>query len=170
MRLRGEWLVLAERVIDDALTGNITLVSCLGQVAAVDFPAQHHGFAIAARFSCAGKPPAAPTPVSFRLIRRSATDEEQCVTNWTVQWQPGTRVGHVGTNYQVLRLRRPEIIEFRIEHRVAEGTWHAGPTCSIDVLRLELTTEEREALATERASLGLPPLANPSRPDERPSN
>lgn len=159
MKLRGEWLVLAERVIDDAISGNVTLVSCIQQVAAADFPAQHHGFGVAARFCCVGEPPDKPIPVSLRLVRRSATDAEEVVTDWNITWQAGTRRGQVATNFQVLRLRRPEIVEFRIDHRVGKGAWHSGPTCSIDVLHFEMTPAQREALQAQLAALGLPPDA-----------
>lgn len=156
MKLRGEWLVLAERVINDSLGGNLTLVSCLYQVAAIQFPAQHHGFGVAGRFRCVGEPPKKPTRASVRLVRSSDADPEETVQEWDITWAPGTRCAHVGTNFQILRLRRPETVEFRVDHRIGRGAWQHGPTCSLDVLPMVLTDEQREAIRAELVTLGLP--------------
>lgn len=156
MKIVGEWLVLAERVINDALTQNLTLVSCVEQIAALEFPANHHGFAVAARYRCVGDPPARPVKVGYRLVRLCDIDPPETVTEMGGDWAAGARRARVATNFQVLRLKRPETVTFRIDHRVGTGKWTEGPSCSLDVVRLELTDDQREVLLAEMRRLGLP--------------
>lgn len=156
MKIVGEWIVLAERVINDALTQNLTLVSCLEQIAALEFPAQHPGFAVAARYRCVGEPPERPVKVRYRLMRLCETDAPEVVVELEGDWGAGARRARVGTNFQFLRLKRPETVTFRMDHRVGSGSWVEGPACSLDVVQLRLTDEQRAALAAEMQRLGLP--------------
>lgn len=45
---------------------------------------------------------------------------------------------------------------FWMEHRVGNGRWEEGPSCALDVVQLELTPTQREALLAEATRLGLP--------------
>lgn len=155
MKLHGEWLVLAERVINDSLTQNLTLVSCLEQVAAADFPTVYPGFAVAARYRCVGPPPGEPVRVRYRLLRLCDTDAPETLAEYDGEWAPGTTRARIATNFQVLRLKRPETVTFRVDHRVGDGDWQEGPTCALEVVRLELTPEQRAALAAEARRLGI---------------
>lgn len=156
MKLHGEWLVLAERVIRDAVTGNVTLVSCFSQVAALAFPSQHHGFAVAVRYRCEGDAPARDTPVELRLVRCSTADGEEVVQEWHVEWPAGHRQLEVGTNFRVLRLRRAESVEFRVDSKVGRAGWRQGPTSVIEVVAMPITPEQRDQLTRALADKGLP--------------
>ncbi len=155
MKLRGEWLVLAERVINDSMTQNLTLVSCLEQVAALTFPAQHAGFGVAARYRCEGPPPEKAQKVRYRLLRLSEAEPPETICEFNGVWEAGTRRGRIGTNFQLLRLKRAETLTFRMDHRVGNGPWVEGPSCAIDVVKLELTDEQRAQLQRDAARLGL---------------
>lgn len=156
MKLHGEWLVLAERVINDSLTQNLTLVSCLEQVAAADFPTVHPGFAVAARYRCVGPPPVEPVRVRYRLLRLCDADAPETLAEYDGEWAPGTLRARIVTNFRVLRLKRPETVTFRVDHRVGDEDWEEGPSCALEVVRLELTPEQRAALAAEARRLGIP--------------
>lgn len=156
MKLHGEWLVLAERVIRDAGTGNVTLVSCFSQVAALAFPTQHHGFAVAVRYRCADAPPTANQPVQLRLVRHSEVDGEEVVQEWNVEWPAGHRQLEVGTNFRVLRLRRAESVVFRVDSKVGRSAWRPGPSSVIEVVAMPMTPEQRSALQKALAEKGLP--------------
>lgn len=156
MKLHGEWLVLAERVITDSFTQNLTLVSCLEQVAAVQFPMLHHGFGVAARYRCVGELPTKAAKVRYRLMRLCETDAAEVVGEFDGAWAAGTRRARIATNFQFLRLKRAEAITFRMDHRVGTGAWVEGPSCALDVVKLEVTPEQRAAFAAEAARLGLP--------------
>jgi hypothetical protein len=160
MKIRGEWLVLAERVIVDSLTQNLTLVSCLEQVAALKFPAQHHGFGVAARYRCEGPPPTRAQRVRYRLMRLSEFDPPETISEFGGDWHAGDRRARIGTNFQLLRLKQPEVLSFRMDHRIGNGPWVQGPTCSIDVVTLELTPAQLAAMESEATRLG---LVNPGR-------
>lgn len=155
MKLRGEWLVLAERVINDSLTQNLTLVSCLEQIAALSFPAQHAGFGIAAHYRCEGPAPEKAQKVRYRLLRLSEVDPPELISEFGGEWAAGTRRARIGTNFQYLRLKRQETLTFRMDHRVGNGHWVEGPSCAIDVVKLELTDEQRAELQANAARLGL---------------
>lgn len=156
MRLHGEWLVLAERVIQDAYTNALTLVSCLDQVTAVRFPAQHHGFGVAARYRVDGEPPKKPTRVRFRLLRVSEVDPEETLSEFESVWEPGTQRSRIAVNFQFLRLKRAETLCFRVDHKVGNAAWQRGPSCMLDVVQVVLTPEEREAALLELRARGLP--------------
>ncbi len=156
MKIRGEWLVLAQQVIEDRYTQNLSLVSCLEQVAALQFPTVHHGFGVAARYRCVGEPPLKAVKVHYRLQRRCDTDPPEIVGEFDGQWEAGTRWARVVVNFQYLRLKRPEMVTFWMEHRVGGGRWEAGPSSELDVVQLELSLAQREALQAEASRLGLP--------------
>ncbi len=155
MKIVGEWLVLAERVINDALTQNLTLVSCLEQIAAPSFPTHHQGFGVAARYRCVGEPPTEDVEASYRLVRLSASSEPEVVVTFEGTWPAGTCRARVATNFRYLRLTRPEVLTFRVDHRIGRGRWIEGPSSSIDIVKLELTPEQQAALAAEWKRLGL---------------
>ena len=156
MKIRGEWLVLAQQVMDDRYTQNLSLVSCMDQVAALQFPALHHGFGVAARYRCVGEPPLKAVKVHYRLQRRCDADPPEIVGEFDGQWDAGTRWARVVANFQYLRLKRPETVRFSMEHRVDGGRWEAGPSCELDVVQLELSPAQRDALQAEATRLGLP--------------
>jgi hypothetical protein len=93
---------------------------------------------------------------SYRLVRLCEADPPEVVTEFKGEWAPETRRVRIATNFQMLRLKRPETLIFRADHRVGSGAWIEGPTCSIDVVQLQLTDEQRAALITEMQRLGLP--------------
>lgn len=137
MTLHGEWLILAEHVLEDCLTRNLTLVSCLERAAATEFPALHHGFAVVARFRWVAEPPHRPTAVLFRLLRLSEHDGAEVLLETRHRWQPEARVANITARFQVLRLLRPEVVVFRMDARVGRGPWIEGPAAALDVVRLE---------------------------------
>ena len=108
MKLHGVWLVLAARVIVDATTQNLTVVSCLEQVAAAEFPSVHPGFAVAAQFRCVGSPPAHPVPVEYRLMRLSEVDPPEVVAEYAGDWGAGSPRARLVTNFRFLRLKRAD--------------------------------------------------------------
>ncbi|MGM0575075.1 MAG: DUF6941 family protein [Myxococcota bacterium] len=151
MKLVCDWLVLCEQVLQDRSTGNLTLINCVDQVNAVEFPANHPRFAFAARFRCQGDPPTEEHSTAYRFVRFSDTDDEEEVATLEGLWRPGTRRSRVFLNFGVLRLRRPERIWFRLDVKTNEGDWQEGPAVPVDVAKFELTDEQRANL--ERASL-----------------
>jgi hypothetical protein len=64
-------------------------------------------------------------------------------------------MGRVYQNFKVLRLFQPEVIQFRLDHRIGEGPWVEGPRASVDVTRLVLSDDERAQLVAQMAELGL---------------
>jgi hypothetical protein len=56
----------------------------------------------------------------------------------------------------MLRLFQPEVIQFRLDHRLGEGPWVEGPRASVDVTRLVLSEQERAQLIAQMSELGLP--------------
>jgi hypothetical protein len=161
MKVQGEWLVLAERVIHDSLSGNLSVVSCLSAVATVAFPSTHPGFAVAARFVCVGERPSGPVPLHFRLIRLCDADPPELVIEFQGELTAGATWLQVAENFLHLRLKRPERVTFRMDHHQPGQDWVEGPRCSLDILRLELAPEQQAHLAAEAQRLGLPPLPFP---------
>ncbi len=156
MKILGEWLVLSERVINDSLTQNLTLVSCIEQIATPSFPSHHQGFAVAARYRCVGEPPPHDVEASYRLVRLSVSAAPEVLVTFNGAWPAGTRRARVATNFRFLRLTRPEVLTFRVDHRIGRGRWIEGPSSSIDIVKLELTLEQQAALAADWKRLGLP--------------
>lgn len=155
MKLTCEWLVLAEKVLCDTATNNLTIVNCLDQVSALRFPAHYPGFAVAARLRSVGPPPARATKVTYRLLRLSEGAAPELLATMPGDWSPESDFGRVWINFQILRLLRPETLRFRLDYRVDDGAWVEGPSCSLDVLQLELSDDERASLRAERIARGL---------------
>ncbi len=141
-----EAFIPCERVVQDQHTHNVTLVSCLEQVSALQFPSMHYGFAVAARLAWQGPLPTSDLDLKYRVLRFSDTDEEQVITEGSMAWEASTRRGRVLCSFPALRLRRPEVIRFRIEFCQPDGDWQTVGACSIDVGLLEMTDEERQDL------------------------
>ncbi|MCB9779840.1 MAG: hypothetical protein H6742_14840 [Alphaproteobacteria bacterium] len=153
MKITCEWMVLAERVIEDSATGNLTIVSCLEQVRSLGFPAQHHGFAMAARFRCVDAPPERDGKLRMRLVRASDHDPDEVVAEVDSVWQAGERTARWVMRFRYLRLRRPETLRFRLDHKVGRAAWQEGPTATLDILELDLSDDERQALERELQAL-----------------
>lgn len=156
MKLKGEWLVLAERVLTDAHSNNLTLVSCLEQIGSPVFPGFHHGFGVAALYRCVDAPPADDVPVTFRLMRCSDTDGEVVVQTHDTTWKAGLHRARLATNFAMLRLWRPEVITFRMDHKVHGGRWTPGPSCSLEVYKVDLTPEQQAAMQAQLKELMAP--------------
>lgn len=156
MNIHCESFVLCERVIEDAATRTLTLVGCLEQITAVVFPAKHPGFACAARFVWNGEPPAHPILVQYRLVRCSEHEADEVVSELTGEWTAGASSARVVISFRLLRLKRPERLRFRMEHRLNESAWIRSAEYSIDILKAQLTREERDALKSELEAHGLP--------------
>jgi len=157
VRIGCEWMVLAERVLEDSATLNLTLVSCLERVLALSFPAQHHGFSVAARFRCLDVPPEKDGKVRMRLVRLSDHDPDEVISEADSTWQAGVRTARWVMNFQVLRLKRAETLRFRLDFKVGRAAWEQGPSVSLDVVQMELSDEQRQALTDELRARGLPP-------------
>lgn len=143
MKITGEWLVLAERVIIDAYNQNLTLVCCLEQIAAASFPAKHAGFAVAALFRCEGAAPVEDVAVRYRLIRCSPEDGDEVVGEYDSVWFEGMPRSRVAINFEHLRLKRAEVVEFRLDHQVQGARWRVGPRCTLDIVQASsLDSEE----------------------------
>jgi hypothetical protein len=149
-------MVLAERVIDDSATHNLTLVSCLERVQALSFPSQHHGFAVGARFRCIEGIPKRDRKVRFRLVRQSEHESDEHLFDLDTTWAAGLSTARLATNFQVLRLKRPETLRFRLDYKVGRTAWQHGSTCYLDVVERVLTDDERRALREEAKARGLP--------------
>jgi hypothetical protein len=156
MTLSCDWFVLAGQVLCDRLTNQLTILNVLDGVSAISFPAQHPGFAFAARYRWEGELPAAPQPVAYRLVRESEGRAPQTVCELSGDWSNTSRMGRVYQNFKMLRLFQPEVIQFRLEHRIGEGPWVEGARASVDVTRLVLSEDERAQLVAQMAELGLP--------------
>lgn len=156
MTLTCDWFVLAGQVICDRLTNELTILNVLDGVNSIQFPAQHPGFAFAARYRWAGELPKTPQKVAYRLVRESEGRPPQIVCELSGDWSNTARLGRVYQNFKVLRLFQPEVIQFRLDHQIGEGPWVEGPRASVDVTRRVLSDEERAQLVAQMAELGLP--------------
>ena len=141
MKLFCEWMVLAERVIDDSTTHNLTLVSCLEQIQTLFFPAQHPGFAVAARFRCVDALPSRDRKVRFRLVRQSDHEPDEELFKLDTTWTAGHATTRLVTSFQFLRLKRPETLRFRLDHQVGRAAWQEGATCYLDIVQKTLSDE-----------------------------
>lgn len=156
MKIDCEWMVLAERVIEDSATHNLTIVSCLEQIQTLTFPAEHHGFAVAARFRCIEAPPEKDCNVRMRLVRLSDHDPDEVISEVDSTWQAGVRKARWIMNFRFLRLKRAETLRFRLEHQVGRAAWQQGPTSSLDIIHMDLSDEQRQKLIEELRARGLP--------------
>lgn len=156
MNITCEWMVLAERVIEDSTTHNLTIVSCLEQLQALSFPAQHNGFAVAARFRCAESPPKRERKVKMRLVRVSEHDPDEVISEVDSPWKAGVRTARWVMNFQFLRLKRAETLGFRLEYKLGRSAWQLGASSSLDVIQMELSDEHRQKLIEEFQARGLP--------------
>lgn len=155
MTLSCDWFVLAGQVLCDRLTNQLTILNVLDGVSALTFPTQHPGFAFAARYRWEGELPPTPQPVAYRLVRESEGRAPQTVCELSGDWSNTSRMGRVYQNFKVLRLFQPEIIQFRLDHRIGEGPWEEGPRATVEVKRLALSDDERAQLVAQMAELGL---------------
>lgn len=140
MNLIGEYLVLAERVVHDSQSDQVSLFGCLEVIAAPAFPSAHPGFGVFARYRCEGEPPTEDVEVAFRVVRCSAHDGEEVVLEMPVRWRAHTRYARVGSNFAMLRVHRPEWLLFRIDHRVGEQGWQPGLSTSLDIIEAPVET------------------------------
>lgn len=152
-----ESLILCERVLIDAHLGNVTAISCIDQIRALQLPAVHHGFAFTARFQWEGTLPTENVPVRYRLCRSSEADGEEEVATLDGVWQKGSRWSRYSQNFGVLRLRRPERVTFRVDHSVKGEPWVRGASAGIDIGLMEMPDEQREALLAQIKALGVTP-------------
>lgn len=135
MKVVGEWLVLAERLIDDSITHNPTLVSCLDRISAKTFPSAHYGFAVVARFRREGETQGAHVPFSYRVVRLSPSEDLKVIVEIDGAWPPDSRYTRVGANFGALRLTRPEMLTFRIDYREDGGPWVEGPASTLEIVQ-----------------------------------
>jgi hypothetical protein len=155
MKVKCEWMVVAERIIDDANTGTISLIACLEQISVYSFPYNQPGFGIAASFRCIGDPPESPMPLQFRIVRLSEYSDPETVFEADSTWAAGLSRARLAVSFQFLRLLRPETLSFRVEHRFGTGRWVQGNTCSLDVVQLKLSPEQELALRNELQAKGM---------------
>ncbi len=156
MKITCEWMVLAERVIEDSSNHTLTLVSCLEEIRTWVFPSQHHGFAVAARFRSQDGPPDKDHKLRMRLVRVSDHDPDEVIAEAETTWVAGLTTARWVMNFSVLRLKRPETLRFRIDHRLGRGGWQTGPSGSVDIVEVELTEQQRQKLLEELQARGLP--------------
>ncbi len=153
MTIACEWLVLAERVIEDAYTGNLTIVSCMEDLIAPMFPAVHNGFAVAARYRWIGVPPRRNRRWRIRLVRCSEHDGEEVVAEDGATWEAGRATSRWVIHFRMLRLRRPETLTFRMDHKVGRSAWQRGPSVTIEVRAMDSDATDqpspRDLLVTE---------------------
>ena len=133
MSLRCDWLVLCERVIEDAQSGSLTLVNCLDQVQAWSVPSTLPGFGFAARFSRDAEDPEDEGAYAFRFMRIGEVGAAIKVVETQGQIDGATQTLRVFFNFAMLRLFREETIRFRIDWRRPAQKWHHGPTVPLSV-------------------------------------
>ena len=146
MSILGESLILCERVLHDSQTQSISTIGCIDTIQSLTFPAQHFHFAVSARMRCDGPPPAVDLLVEYRVVRFSDADEETEVALLHGEWGAGKRSARVWVTFQFLRLFRPEVVWFRLDHRIGDGAWIEGPMSSVDVTQVHLTQEQEAEL------------------------
>jgi hypothetical protein len=149
-------MVLCERVIVDAQSNNTTLVTCLDQVNAAYFPSEHHGFAVAAKYRWVGDAEPPEMQVEHRLVRCSAHGPEEVIAQVGGQWRARSRRGRVNLAFGVVRLLRPETVEFRLDHRIGDRDWVVGPSSYLDVQQWDLAPEQRAELRAAFEAQGQP--------------
>lgn len=130
----GEFLVVAERVIHDSQTANVTLSFVLETISSHEFPVFYPHFGVFGRFRWTGVLPTEDVPVSFRLFRVSEHEPEQQLLELDGVWRRNSRYAQIITNFEMLRLFRPELLTFRLDFRVASEIWQSGPECSVDIV------------------------------------
>ncbi|MCB9737703.1 MAG: hypothetical protein H6747_00425 [Deltaproteobacteria bacterium] len=151
-KLTIEWTVACARVIVDQQTGEWSLIDVIERVMALQFPAQHQRFAIAARVSTEAAP-GEDLSLRYRVVRTSDADGEQTILESRGRWLAGTDRGRFHANFAVLRLFRPERLRFRVDVATDDGPWQMGATTSIDVAQMELTAEQAAQFESEMKKL-----------------
>lgn len=161
MSLTCDWLVLAERVIDDSQSASLTLVNCLDEVNPWSLPSALPGFGFAARFRRAEDDLDEDRGYEFRFLRSSRTDPERLIVATSAHLAAGAETLRVFFNFAMLRLYREEVIAFRIDWRIPGQRWRHGPTVPLRVRLLpksirdevsgELEQLQRELSATDPA-------------------
>lgn len=146
MTLSAESLIPCRSAIQDVNTLNVTLVDCLEQVDALAFPAMHHGFALASRLVWRGEPPSETLAFEYRLVRFSDIDAEEVIFAGKMAWQAHTTRGRILCGFPAVRLRRPEVLHFRLDVREPDQAWRPLAGCSIDVHLADMPEEDRDAL------------------------
>lgn len=150
MSLVCDWLVLCERVSQDADSNNLVILQTLDTIRSVSFPALHRGFAFACRFHWEGEPSTTDRGVGVRLVRWSSADDEEVVVEAGGEWKAGTTFGRTYLNFEVLRVFRPGIIWFRVDLRVDDGEWLRGNPVPLEVKEVEATAESLERRAARK--------------------
>ena len=147
MAIQCDWLVLCQRVVEDSVTKNLSLLNCLESVTVHDFPCYFPGFAFAANFSRTTPSPADVGSWEFRLTRASKTAPERVVVTASAECKPNTERLRVFINFAVLALQEPGPLFFRIDWRkVGRNKWHQGQQVSLNVDHTKLSTEEQNSL------------------------
>ncbi len=154
MKIVGEGVVLASRVLRDSPTDSVSLIDCLDIVSAPFFPWGHQGFSVAAWFRLDGDPPTEDVAVSYRIVRFDGVDAERVISSFPGVWQAGTRRARMATSFQQLNLVQPGRLQFRVDFKVADGEWEHGSSATLDVLEAEMSDDDREKLASVLARLG----------------
>lgn len=129
-----DWAVLCEKVLVDAESGALTLVSCLEQLEARVFPSVKHGFAFAAKYRWDGALPAAVVELEYRWSRLSQTGEVESSLLIPGHWTPDMKSTRVYVNFEGIELKRPGVVFFRLDHRIAGRRWSLGHPLPLDIL------------------------------------
>lgn len=153
MNLVCDWLILCERALVDQHSGSLSLIHCIEQISAMDLPTLHPNVTFVAHYSCVGDAPDEQIQLEYRLVRFSAVDAEGEVHRFKGVWQPGVRRGRVLTRFSVIRLRRPETVWFRLDHREVGKKWKKGATVWVDVVALEVTPAQRAKFRADMKAL-----------------
>lgn len=142
MNLVGEFLILSERVVVDAFSQHVSVQHCLETLQASEFPSFHSGFGIFSRYRVEGPTPEHATGVDFRLVRVSEADGEEVIAEYPGTWAAGSKRARIATNFRLLRLKRPEQLLFRVDHRLQGTDWVPGPTCALDIEQAKPTRDD----------------------------
>lgn len=156
MSVRCEWFVLCEREILDANTHQMSLIGCLEQVSALEFPSLRHGFACVAQYRWVGEPLSAERGIEHRIWRLSEHEPPEQILSCAGRWSPVSPRLRFRANFGFLRLKRVETLRFRLDHRLDGGEWEEGPTVSLDIEQLHISKEQLQQFEAEMSARGLP--------------
>lgn len=150
-----EWFVLCEREILDANTHQMSLIGCLDQVNALEFPSLRHGFTCVAQYRWLGAPMTEACSIQHRIWRLSEHEAPEQIIDCDGVWSPVSRRLRFRANFGFLRLKRAETLRFRLDHRLNEGEWVEGPSAFLDVEQLQISKDQLDTLQGELQARGL---------------
>lgn len=154
MNIAFENLVLCNRVIRDADTGNVTLFECLDTISSVTFPTMHRSFGVYARLRRLDD--GDTVHVFFRLVRVSEDESEEVVATFDQEWAPDKRRTQLCLNFPYLRLLRPEVVRFRLDYHLGDSTaWVHSPPAYLDIKPMTMSAEEKARLRQQLVDSGL---------------